>query len=56
LAKKKKLGRWIDLIPPAFVLPDSVEAIEAGQPTQRELFDTQGNGLEELRERLKGKG
>jgi hypothetical protein len=53
LAKKKKLGQWIDQIPPEFVLPDSIEAIEAGRPTQGQLLDTQGNSLEELRRKLK---
>lgn len=54
--KKNKIPE--DWIPPEYALPDS-ETLERlsrddGEPEQRRLFD-QGNGLEELRRKVKGK-
>jgi hypothetical protein len=49
----REKGSWLDSIPAAFVLPDTLAAIESGWPVQQRLFDTQGNGLEELRQKLK---
>jgi hypothetical protein len=54
--QRTKPGRWIDLIPPAYILPNTLAEIERGREAQGTLFDTQADGLEELRERLKGKG
>jgi hypothetical protein len=52
--QKAKPGEWI---PAEYALPD-LETLERlsggeGEPIQRQLFVTQGNGLEELRQKLK---
>jgi hypothetical protein len=56
--QRTKPGRWIDLIPPAFVLPDltTLERLSRGEaePTQGQLFDTQADGLAELRRKVRG--
>jgi hypothetical protein len=36
--KKSKTGEWIRQIPPEYLLPDSIEEIEAGRLTQERLF------------------